>query len=77
MQRALQELERNGLVFSQRTAGRFVTEERRLIDEAKKALAGKSIRSFLDAMSRLGYGKEEIIALIRSDTGEAMANANI
>jgi len=77
MQRALQELERNGLVFSQRTAGRFVTEERRLIDEAKKALAGKNIRSFLDSMSRLGYGKEEIIALIRSDTGEAMANANI
>jgi GntR family transcriptional regulator len=77
MQRALQELERNGLVFSQRTAGRFVTEEKRLIDEAKKALAGKNIRSFLDAMSRLGYGKEEIIALIRSDTGEAMANANI
>jgi DNA-binding transcriptional regulator YhcF (GntR family) len=27
MQRALQELERNGLVFSQRTAGRFVTED--------------------------------------------------
>ena len=39
MQRALQELEREGLVFSQRTAGRFVTEDITVIDEIKKALA--------------------------------------
>ena len=36
MQRALQELEREGMVFSQRTAGRFVTEDEAVINEAKR-----------------------------------------
>ena len=31
MQRALAELERDGLVYSQRTAGRFVTEDKEMI----------------------------------------------
>ena len=39
MQRALAELERDGLVFSQRTAGRFVTEYKTMIDKAKRGLA--------------------------------------
>ena len=38
MQRALAELERDGLVFSQRTAGRFVTEDKTMIEQAKKEL---------------------------------------
>ena len=78
MQRALQELERDGLVFSQRTSGRFVTEEKSMIDDAKRSLAEEQIRSFLGSMSRLGYGKKEIIALLESGTEEAMTtNANI
>ena len=40
MQRALAELERDGLVFSQRTAGRFVTEDKTMIERAKRGLAG-------------------------------------
>ena len=39
MQRALTELERDGLVYSQRTAGRFVTEDKAMIETAKRALA--------------------------------------
>jgi len=64
MQRALTELERNGLVYSQRTAGRFVTEDKTVIDTAKNKLADENIRGFLDAMSRLGYLRHEIITLL-------------
>ena len=39
MQRALAELERTGLVYTQRTAGRFVTEDAAVIDSAKQELA--------------------------------------
>ena len=39
MQRALAELERDGLVYSQRTAGRFVTEDNTMINQAKRSLA--------------------------------------
>mgnify|MGYP001480180144 CR=1 FL=1 len=68
MQRALTELERDGLVYSQRTAGRFVTEDKGLIDEAKHSLAGDQVRVFLTAMTRLGYQKDDILALIRQET---------
>jgi len=64
MQKALTELERDGLVYSQRTAGRFVTEDRNMIEEAKRGLAELQISSFLAAMARLGYKTDEILALI-------------
>ena len=67
MQRALQELERAGLVFSQRTAGRFVTEDEKAIDDCKRTLAKGQIESFLEAMGELGYDREGIIALLKED----------
>ena len=70
MQRALQELERDGMVYSQRTAGRFVTEDAAIIERTKGAFAEKLIRSFLDGMSRLGYSREEILALLQEEKEE-------
>ncbi len=67
MQRALAELERDGLVYSQRTAGRFVTEDQTQIAAAKRALAGAHIKAFLSAMLRLGYTREEILSLLRQE----------
>ena len=67
LQRALQELEREGLVFSQRTAGRFVTEDEKAIDDCKRTLAKGQIESFLEAMGELGYDREGIIALLKED----------
>ena len=64
MQRALAELERDGLVYSQRTAGRFVTEDTEMIRTAKEELAQRQIKSFLTAMLRLGYEKAEILTLV-------------
>lgn len=65
MQRALQELEREGVVYTMRTAGRFVTEDGTMIDAMKKKLASEQIDSFLGAMEKLGYKPEETISLIR------------
>ena len=67
MQRALQELEREGLVYSQRTAGRFVTEDVKVIEDMKKTLAKGQLESFLQAMKELGYDREGIIALLKED----------
>ena len=47
MQKALSELERSGLVYSQRTSGRFITEDTRLLDEMKTSLASEHILQFL------------------------------
>ena len=40
MQRALTELERDGLVYSQRTTGRFVTEDQAMIASGKEKFGG-------------------------------------
>ena len=70
MQRALTELERDGLVYSQRTAGRFVTEDNTMINTAKRSLAQRHVKTFLEAMLQLGFQKEEIIELIARELGE-------
>ena len=74
MQRALAELERDGLVYSQRTAGRFVTEDNTMINAAKRSLAQRHVKTFLEAMLRLGFRREEIISLIEQELGEEEAN---
>ena len=74
MQRALAELERDGLVYSQRTAGRFVTEDNTMINQAKRSLAERHVKTFLEAMLRLGFQKDEIIDLISKELGEEEAD---
>lgn len=64
MQKAFTDLERTGLVHSQRTSGRFITEDVTLINELKASLAKEKITEFLELMQRLGFQKEEILALI-------------
>ena len=74
MQRALTELERDGLVYSQRTAGRFVTEDNTMINTAKRSLAERHVKTFLEAMLRLGFQRDEIIDLISKELGEEEAD---
>jgi DNA-binding transcriptional regulator YhcF (GntR family) len=66
MQRALQELEREQLVFSQRTSGRFVTEDVTMIEEAKNTLAQAQLQVFLREMKALGYSMEQIRKLLEA-----------
>ena len=73
MQRALQQLEREGLVFSQRSSGRFVTEDVSVIDRARSALAAEYVRRYRDSMASLGFSEDEMRALL-SDSGEEEDN---
>ena len=70
MQRALQDLEREGMVCSQRTTGRFVTEDLNIIEQAKKRYAEEQIRGFLETMKKLGYPREAILALLKEEEKE-------
>ena len=64
MQRALAELERLGLVYSQRTTGRMITDDVEKIAQVKEELAENLINEFLINMKELGYSNEEIIHLL-------------
>ena len=70
MQRAMTELERDGMVYSQRTAGRFVTKNQKIIEQAKRSLAERHIKTFLEAMDGLGFRREEVLTLLRQETGK-------
>ena len=77
IQRALQELEREGIVYTQRTAGRFVTEDALVIAQVKKSLAGQHVRVFLEGMGKLGYGRDEILDLLREEKEEEHGNSGM
>lgn len=64
MQKALSELERSGLIYSQRTSGRFITEDKELIHQMKKELAAAEVSAFVALMKQLGITPEEIRQLL-------------
>jgi GntR family transcriptional regulator len=65
MQRACSELEREGIIFTQRGIGSFVTEDERTIAQLKTTISGKLIASFVTGMFNLGYPKSEILEILR------------
>lgn len=70
MQRALAELERDGLLYSQRTAGRFVTDQSDRITQKRKELVMQQIRIFLSSMKEMGYTSEQTLNLIQQAVKE-------
>ena len=60
VQRAFANLEREGLIYTQRTAGKFVTEDAAAVAAARRSLAEAQTRQYLAAMRALGCGKQEI-----------------
>ena len=66
MQRAFSELEQEGVVFSKRTSGRFVTEDEKLIKQKRHELATEELQSFVQNMHHIGFDTSDIIAVLES-----------
>ena len=66
MQKALAELERIGLMYSQRTSGRFITDDENLIGKLKKEVALEQIDTFIGNMAAMGIDKKEILELFKA-----------
>ncbi|MBS5390768.1 MAG: GntR family transcriptional regulator [Firmicutes bacterium] len=65
MQRALTELEREGLLLSERTQGRYVTSDAKAIGELRKDIARQAADSFRREMAALGFNEEEMMDFFR------------
>ena len=65
MQKAFAELERSGLIITQRTNGRTVTEDQQKIRDIKEALAQEHVNNFFTKMKELGYTEQEAVELLR------------
>ena len=64
MQRALAQLETEGLVRTERPAGRYVTEDTALIEELRAATAREIAAEFLARMRGIGYDPAQAAALL-------------
>lgn len=70
MQKALLELESYGVIYTQRTSGKFVTEDKNLINKLRDEIAKEKLNEFLNVMKRLGYSKEQIVKYLKENGGD-------
>lgn len=70
MQRAMAELEAEGLLITNRTAGRTVTGDQQLIGQIKRSLAEENMLKYLDEMKALGYGADEAAVMLNEKVKE-------
>jgi len=74
MQKALAELETQGLLLTHRTAGRTVTEDKTMIENMKEELARTQVDAFFEGMKSLGIEAGEAIKLIEAAAAEKEVN---
>ena len=67
MQRALAELEREGLVYAERTSGRYITKDKELIVKMREVVAQELIEQFVEKMKSLGFSNQETIELFEKN----------
>lgn len=65
IQRSLSELEKDGLIYTKRTLGKFVTEDQDVIHQIKKALAIQKIDNFICDMGELGFDQNKVLELLK------------
>lgn len=70
MQKALSELERDGLLYSQRTSGRFITDDTNKIAELRKNLASGHMETYLNKMGELGFSENAALDALKEFIGE-------
>ncbi len=64
VQRTMAALESEGLVYAERTSGRFVTDNEALVAGVRRSLIAGEIDAFLQSMQELGLTEKDVIARI-------------
>lgn len=70
MQKALSELERTGLIYANRTSGRFITSDEDMIMKLKKLSAWELVQDFVERMKQLGYEPQETVTIVKEIINE-------
>ncbi|NLC67643.1 MAG: GntR family transcriptional regulator [Clostridiaceae bacterium] len=66
MQKALAKLEEDGLLYTNRTIGRFVTEDVNIVNQVKNKLAKEQVQDFLKKMRKLGFDNNEVLSMLET-----------
>lgn len=67
MQKALVELEDLKLIYTERTNGKYVTKDQKLLDKFKDKYAKEKTKKYIDEMKELGFIKNEIIDFLKEE----------
>ena len=65
MQKALSELENEGLIYTERTNGKFVTDNKELIKKIKRKLAEEKVNNYIKDMKNIGITYEQSIQYLQ------------
>ena len=68
--RVYKELEMEGVCFTRRGIGTFVTEDPERVQQLKEEMAGALIRVFLEGMEQLGFSRAQAIGLLEKEQSE-------
>jgi GntR family transcriptional regulator len=66
VQRAFAQLEREGLMHTERTSGRYITADTELINTVKEESVMQSIAEFVELMIKSGFSKADILRLVQN-----------
>lgn len=66
VQRAFAQLEREGLMYTERTSGRYITTDAQLISSVKEESVMQNIADFVTLMLKSGFSKEDILRLVKN-----------
>lgn len=69
VQRALLELEKEGIIYTESTSGKFVTNDERIINDIKNNIINDKVSTLINDMESLGIKKEEIIKYFKNMKG--------
>ena len=70
MQKALAELENLGLIYTERTNGKFVTNNQKLIDKYKIEYANELSDKYFSNMQSIGFDKNDTISYLKKLGGD-------
>ena len=70
MQKALTELESDRLIFTERTNGKFVTNDQRLLDKIKTELASDLVQKYTSDMAKIGITYVDSIKYLKQLGGQ-------
>lgn len=70
MQKALVELEDEKLIYTERTNGKYVTEDEKLIEKIKKQLAQEKVNNYLNSMKNIGISYELAVKYLQELGGQ-------
>lgn len=70
VQRAYADLEQSGFIRTERTSGRYVTDDADMLKRLRDALSQKYIGELFERMTELGFTKDEVIEAVKAEKGE-------